>query len=693
MNDALEFHREIARLNNMVRGVAPRWQSAPWLRSQFGDAKWTCRFDAGHQMSINFKVTLDDGSNLTDAKNTELLTLFKSWLCCQSQAEAYASVAPAAAAQYAKVNLCLGLIDYFLINSEYFQLGAFGLSLVTASDVHALIECLVSSNKRTFSIYEWPEKLGKFLRSKSAEVDVSAIVTKAPFLAAVEDRKDGVLGELSPATVVRYRAYLWQNDYYSGCSDTTRRESGRYKLKTLQLAQEIFPETLRGQRVYPTPPELVILPCQTFRRELAEVPTRNYQSNNILISTLNNYGSVLKRLGWIEENEVNVSPSALGSIDRAMAWGRERAGAIGRTATLPPDVVFFALRRAIEFYIEFGDSLIDLYLDLAEKTKDGSSLFQVVRDAKENGLLPYGIVTWKLSTPWIKDGLPLSEAPNPTHEYFDALRAQKGLWELLMVLFGAVQITLGTLTARRVSEILSLPANRCLDETGRYLVFQNAKSGSHGFRNTELRPIPDIAASMVKSLTRLQTGMIRLGLLDEFLPLLSRPRRRNVGLTQRQQSYTNSWALDLFCDFMEVPLDHERRRYYIRTHQLRRFFAMAFFWSGTPGGTDTLRWFLAHTDPEHLYRYITEVTPGSVLQSVKANYASELVKKADTEAANLSKLLTRHFGVTNFSVLSSSEMEEYIEDLMIDGKLVVEPYFLSTGTGRSYRILVQVKET
>ncbi len=123
---------------------------------------------------------------------------------------------------------------------------------------------------------------------------------------------------------------------------------------------------------------------------------------------------------------------------------------------------------------------------------------------------------------------------------------------------------------------------------------------------------------------------------------------------------------------------------------MRRFFAMLFFWGSAFGGMDTLRWFLGHTDISHLYHYITESIPGDVLRSVKANFAGHILKQQPEKAHELAAIIQHHFGTDNFSVLDSDELDEYVEELMIEGRVEIEPEFLETVEGNSYRILIKV---
>ncbi len=143
---------------------------------------------------------------------------------------------------------------------------------------------------------------------------------------------------------------------------------------------------------------------------------------------------------------------------------------------------------------------------------------------------------------------------------------------------------------------------------------------------------------------------------------------------------------------METPLNHEGKRYYIRQHQLRRFFAMLFFWGSSFGGMDTLRWFLGHADVEHLYHYITESTPGRVLRGTQAHYATEQLQAYNQSASALADLLVKSFGTRKFDLMDASKLNEYIEDLIEEGSVTVKPEFFKAEDGKDYRILITVSK-
>ncbi len=143
---------------------------------------------------------------------------------------------------------------------------------------------------------------------------------------------------------------------------------------------------------------------------------------------------------------------------------------------------------------------------------------------------------------------------------------------------------------------------------------------------------------------------------------------------------------------METPLAQDGKRYYIRQHQLRRFFAMLFFWGSSFGGMDTLRWFLGHSDVEHLYHYITESMPGGVLRGTQAHYATEQLQAYNQSANELADLLEKQFGTQKFDLMDANELDEYIKDLIEEGSVTVKPEFFKAGDGKDYRILITVNK-
>ena len=200
-------------------------------------------------------------------------------------------------------------------------------------------------------------------------------------------------------------------------------------------------------------------------------------------------------------------------------------------------------------------------------------------------------------------------------ERFTLLRDNKYFYDLIKVYYGCVQIVIGSLMARRQSELASLTVGQCIDENTSSLVFKQSKSsnGIFGTKNTLYLPIDKLGIEMIKNIEKIHIS-------EKGLPLFSLPQIKNIFTFKKSLDNTSySENIDFFIDYIQGK-SVNGKRFYIRQHQLRRFFAMCFFWGSGFGSLDTLRWFLGHTNVEHVYHYITESTSGEVLSNVKTQF-------------------------------------------------------------------------
>lgn len=696
MNSLDELPAELAFLVGIDGDRAHQYREAFWLKRPFTSMTWECDFSE-RAIDLDFRIKIDDGSLLSHPRNRTLLDIFRHWLCVQSHPDVTGGREIGGIAAYNRVVRVLHLIDYFLLNSHHFKLATHGLSLVTESDFRHLLVMLSKHKSSAQAIYRWDEKLTEFLRHRGNELSperLADVIAINPSVAEIDVDPESRSLSLSDDELIRARAYLWVNGYYR---NSTSRDF-QHSPSTAQLAKQLYPNTLRGQLQRRVPEELCISPVDRYHREFPVVPSRTGVGEMRTTQVLEAYVATLHSLGCLAELDFHIPLAALDAIslsEEFLASLGTRAN--GRTRTPPQSMVFSALRNSIEFVLDYGTDLVESYLALLRRASEENKT--VAAYAVDHDITPHltekirnlGVKTWHLSQDMAmlegNPGLGL-HTRSPSAKYFQRMRNNEGLWELMRILVGAVAIGVGTLMARRRGELCDLIACQSLDELRKYLIFKNRKSGTLGIRKTEARPIPPIAAEMVGILEALQTQLVEEGFIPGYVGLFASPDRYGKGLASSHSTFSD--ALEIFCDYFETPLNNIGQRYYIRQHQLRRFFAMLFFWGKAFGGLDTLRWFLGHTDAEHLYHYITETTPGSVLRSVMATYAADLVKQHESGSEALADLLEEHFGTRDFSVLDSEELDDYLQDLIEEGTVDVKPEFFDTATGQSFRVLVLV---
>lgn len=691
MDSARRLH-EASALESLLAAYAKkppgaRYRKATWLLSDYEAEVWTIESDI--TLEVDWRVTMYNGKLLTT--QPALWEALRSWLIVSTHVDFTGREIYAPAVERNRLQYVIHCIDYLLLNAEGLELLKHGLEGVSANDLKCMIGTIASNRSVRVSIYEWPKRLAMFLRTKITQLPDNAVEQALDLhpdlLAGLPDRYD-CLTNLNADEIVLARTWIaLSNRYYVSESRLGYRLIPRASL----FIADIYPQTLGARSIsWTVPIELCLGPEHRFQTEYPRASVYSSHDERMDSKTLNKYVESITALAVLRADGINAPRFTINELTRFAKTLSTKKN--GRFRTLPSAVAFGSLRRAIEYALAYGDGLVDSYLALAEAAYRAN--LSVAQFTHERDIQPYltddirnlGVCRWSIEP--FNAGANGGPAPLSKQEWFKALRANQGFYEALRVLYGAIQIVVGLLMARRSGELNDLVAGRCLDNSSTRLVFKNRKSGIGGMRQTVARPIPPVGSSLIKLLDRLQSGLIEIGALKEKTNLFAYPSAAGTSvLSGGRTSYMA--CLDLFCDWEETPLDAEGKRYYLRQHQLRRFFAMLFFWGGGFGGMDALRWFLAHTDVKHLWHYITESTPGVTIRSVAAEWGVYQVKNATGEGEILADELADHFGTRDFSVLEEQALVLHLEDLIEEGRLTIEPQFLDSG--KQYRIAVLLR--
>ncbi|WP_439669714.1 hypothetical protein [Cupriavidus necator] len=629
--------------------------------------------------SIDFNKTLEDGSSLTDTQNSGLLECIKKFLCLQTHPALTGAVVNNAKTEASRVMLAVHILDYFLLRSEQFRIAEFGFELVTPDDVIGFIDVLTTNRRPKASIYDpMPYIIGHLDSVRVDSVDLESLRESAPYLFVLEEGAELVLSREQTTTA---RAWLKLNDFYvPGHSGA---ESTEYRLR---VARQRLLEFLIGGRVLGELrfveldlPGLDIAPYQAFTRELTQVPVNNFDDDDrASIEFSSTYVTVLNSMKVARQHGAPLlSDAALEGVEASTILVKERTKQRSRFTTLPFHVANELLGNAITFYLENGEALVETYLALASKGEHPEAL-GVDLPAELRRL---GVTTWTSSA-------------DSASEFFSQLRNGTNLFNMLEVLWGSIAIILGSLTARRLSEIEDLTAASIVEDRGAYyLALDLRKANVRDHRKRVLRPMPGIAADALKMLAKVSAKLQQLGYktggrLFE-MPYSGWLRETYFGTCQPDLAR----CFDRFSDYFQTGVDEHGRRYYVRAHQLRRNFAMLFFWNGSFGGIEVLRYFLGHSKPSMTYRYITEAISGKVLRRVKASVTKDLVKRDDCSVESLSQLVCERYGLTldELHILPEQDVIAYIEDLLESGEADVEPEFFNGPNGEEYRIVYKVK--
>ena len=345
----------------------------------------------------------------------------------------------------------------------------------------------------------------------------------------------------------------------------------------------------------------------------------------------------------------------------------------GRTQTLHPDVVFKITRQSFEFILKYQQDILDFCLlalsqGAKKSSKPNSNKYRLKKRSgkfipeihekmsiTERGHFMQTKVMSTLNEKAVKvmgirQVLPFEIL---SVDKYNAIRNNESLFELYGVLIGSIQYITGIISARRQDELVSLASGGNLspnknpflegNEDIEYnLIFKLKKSGNGGKISTNKiieRPITSSLAKIIWRLEAFNEAAISQGVVKgKTLGLFNNLDARMCHLTKIKVKSFNA-HLDSMCDYFESPLvkmsNGDLRRQYVRQHQLRRFFALLFFWQKRFQGLEALRWMLGHTDMSHLYHYISSNEVGDILNGVKATVIVQGVLNKNGELEKL----------------------------------------------------------
>ena len=668
---------KLAFLETILATGAQRYETATWLHSDFKAMLWKCNF--GPSGSFN----LDFGSLISQrVLSQEMVTLIKYWLViCTGSATPHA-LERAPAGQYFLLNTACAWIDYLILNDDYFLVLQNGFSLLTPDAFQGALDEICAHTHRSTSIYDFPTAVIGAAQDGASQLDAETIENILNSSPALRAQHEGDLPNgLQPRNILDMRAWLhregllkWKSQKY-------------FKLDSAKIGTALFSNTLRGAACsWPILEIFTNIRDSHRSRKYAAVRTTSRgesiigrsASERAYLGNIKSFKQV-KNLGL----GLNLLPP-----DQTVEFAHELVigeRTSGRFKSLPADVVFIALRGAIELCEIHGDAVIDSYIALVEKINRTTNSYEQLGDTQitsciDAQLQEQGVLTWAGSVRK-RDGM---------SRYSEAeIGADVGpnLHRHLKVLYGATNIIVGTLMARRQVELINLESSEALDGDAQNLIFRNAKSTAllGGLQEREARPIMAIAAKAITRLQRLHRALRGLGYLAGSSKLLQYPSQNEPQALVKVGPKALNTCIDSFCDHIGTPFK-DGKRYYIREHQLRRFFCMVFFWHRSFAGLDTLRWFLGHHDIEALYRYITESTPGAVLRNSKSQYTVENL----SSYTNLREYLAARFGIGDFTLIDNHKLEIYVYMLQEEGSVSIEPIFFRNSSGQDYRMVVKV---
>lgn len=722
--------------------------TAPWLLSNFYDNKWHIKHPGHEELYFDWHRIMPSGvyltSNGTESKSQNSRITTKSHLNYQITND------------YRNALNKLKKIVFYLAHrriskrcnfSYHFQ---FFNRIMTLAEWTFLHEKRFNPRERLFELIDTNDLQNEFIplsllggKTQLLNLDVRLTIAFTEILSNI--KKDAVLlnelnKNIEQSYELRYvdpllkpwlifsevdtsllRAWLQKNNYYSNVSF----DKGR--LKCENLFEEVLHQKIKYDNLSPQlqiklrafyavkNTKTLDFTATNFREYLTsgEQYLHEKAKNEIIVSETSHdsWTQTFKKLHLISLYLDSGLPPPI--VLKSLNFNFSNHIALtpkGRTKTIPAEIAMHALGEAIHYVLVYGEALVDTALKVRRELKEiGGDIFKGKRSLKFYTEYSTKYAPSLLDSPKALAGLNITQLGDiyrcSSLQRFNShggnaraavVRDHMGLEDALTLLLASVIIIIGTTAARRQVEIRTL-SNNCLEKIagqGWYLRFDLGKDNFGNLKGKPSRCIPNIAAKAITLIRRLNSAWQEIHNLkseDLFYGFTA-----NLNTCEPLSKTRFQTVLDVFSDYIEIPLDSEGKRWYLRSHQFRRFWAYSFFYKMGLGELHTLGWYLGHAETEQTWSYILESFEGhdKELQQVKAVYAVDVLQNrqptSDQNEAAISEiknLLLTHFNKTNIELVEKSDLENFIENLISEHDLDVEPKFIRDENGNNYDLI------
>jgi len=151
-------------------------------------------------------------------------------------------------------------------------------------------------------------------------------------------------------------------------------------------------------------------------------------------------------------------------------------------------------------------------------------------------------------------------------------------------------------------------------------------------------------------------------------------------------------AIRSFCDIIELPIDIHGRRWYIKTHEMRKFFILTMYNNSQVYADESIKYQAGHADHRYFQAYLAGDIPEEEI--LKYNIESIEDKLAQLEAGDISEIenqglvalykrILSTMGITSLKSRNKYEFHQFLEALLASDELLICIYTVRLTTYES----------
>lgn len=703
---AMAILDETANLTNPYDGA---WE-AEWLLCGFNDSEWI--ISKGNKtykinnkwhnaFKINWTTILPDGSYLTDKKNNNLLVCTKKLVFLLYELPQFRI--QTTNGLKGTINTILLIIRWLVLNNDKYD--AYNKGLYNL-DKYASKEIIIKYISGGCAwVLDTPIRLLIILNENCHGLSIDNIITKQ-YTSSNYDITRYIYNKevfgLSDKQCSIITDWLRNNNYF-----VISKSGGRNILK-LSIAK--IAELVNVPQKYLSTNKMFLSFIRQFEPELNKnilqrsFSTEHPSHTTPLVSDIINSSTksksctdilqTLKMVLRLKNHIPDIIPDTtnfkIGELSRLIDMYTKYSE---HTPWVPIKIALKQTTEAIRWIHVYGEPLICFYIECllhfrnveysGTTNKSRRLRNEYIRDNIPRELFSLNITNWS----W-----------RSKHEEFDwnRFRESPTLVGAMKIFYGAVFTIISLTKPIRINEIIELESDCILlkKDDGYWLKQTLGKSNIYDERLVEARPIPTITAKALELAKRIGDTLKEYdtSLRDDQVSRLfvihdssSSTRLKGTSLSPTSLQH----RLDIFSDYISIPLDSHGRRWYLNIHEGRKSFLIVFFWCFKYSSLEAARWIAGHSDIEHVYAYIQANFPGEELNGIEAEYASKALLDYEHtnnkgEARNIEELydsVCQQFKVNKLCVINESELRDWLKLAFTKGVYKIEPYTIASDTG------------
>jgi hypothetical protein len=373
----------------------------------------------------------------------------------------------------------------------------------------------------------------------------------------------------------------------------------------------------------------------------------------------------------------------------------------GHTRKIPYSIGMHALEKSIEWVMVYGSSIVDATVELVGGFNNEDFLERVSKrymtEEKqrlfEQVIPKYNTASFEdLSSVKLTEVLGIKKLIGRSSK--DSSYGDMSFMVALECLVASCALVIGFTKPIRIAELSKINRDALSYQTdggGAFLTHPVLKTHLPIPPNIRL-PIPYIASRAIQLLSSLGS---RLKLIyGDTTPhsndLFYFPSAKGFKLPSgKTTSDRINAAIRLFCDIIEIPVDDQGRRWYIKVHEMRKFFILSMHTHEHISTADALRMQAGHSEKEYLFDYLSGDVPEEEImkygiECIEDNLVKfELGLISENEAkgvAALYKHTLTSLRITSLKSKNSYEFHQFLRTLLINKELLISVYTIRLTT-------------